>query len=346
MVKKLRVNEGCHTKKEGFSGLDFDAMLAEVGGDFEELKAIMDARPFNPIEMMDFSSWLATNDDYMARRERKEVERKLRKYGEYDDDALAPGEKWFYGQTVLTDTGYNRKLESRKRRMHRSSMTEANKGYSSAVYQALDEDFMDGWSKKVDPVYVSDQVELWLMNDKPCYDNIFNTRMKAHSVAYAAMLSLFQDVVDRYDVKVRVTSEMAKQWLKRNGMDYKEVLKPVVARVEEEREERKAETKESVRRRRRTMKESAWVAPNGKKYGMQKKSRFPYAYIFTRRELKDMVRDGVAIEITNPDEAINLYGDMIGFAWNETNGYKSGVLFKGKDGNLYVGNTGVATVIG
>ena len=73
MVKKLRVNEGCHTKKEGFSGLDFDAMLAEVGGDFEELKAIMDARPFNPLEMLDFASWLATNDDYMAQRERKEV---------------------------------------------------------------------------------------------------------------------------------------------------------------------------------------------------------------------------------------------------------------------------------
>ena len=85
-----------------------------------------------------------------------------------------------------------------KLKIEERNFMEANKGYSSAVYKALDDDFKDGWSGKVDPVYVSDQVELWLMNDKPCYDNIFNNRMKAHSVAYSAMLSLFQDVVDRY----------------------------------------------------------------------------------------------------------------------------------------------------
>ena len=158
-----------------------------------------------------------------------------------------PGEVTLYDAIGVEDAKYESVMSKRKR----TRMTEANKGYSSAVYQALDSDFRDGWSGKVDPVYVSDQVELWLMNDKPCYDNIFNTRMKAHSVAYAAMLSLFQDVVDRYDVKVRVTSEMAKQWLKRNGMNYIEVLKPVVSRVEEEREERKSYENESYRRRRR-----------------------------------------------------------------------------------------------
>ena len=71
---------------------------------------------------------------------------------------------------------------------------------------------------------------------------MFNNRRKPYSVAYEAMLSLFQDVADRYDTGVRVTSEMAKRWLSKNDMDYKEVLKPVIARVEEEKEERKNES--------------------------------------------------------------------------------------------------------
>ena len=426
-----------------------------------------------------------------------------------------------------------------KLKIEERNFMEANKGYSSAVYKALDDDFKDGWSGKVDPVYVSDQVELWLMNDKPCYDNIFNNRMKAHSVAYSAMLSLFQDVVGRYDVKVRVTSEMAKQWLKKNGMNYVDVLKPVVDRVEEERAERKAETKESFKNRKssksicegakfasldrkamklydaqdyngfssfsdddlaklasmcfitqdnlwgkayddevfdaiagrpnkdeimakaeqyaglnesrsrknrmrkglkeeaypfeskrdssfpyfyvlthgfgpgtiprgvhvgrvedykgytvvwldrplssdelrqydipsetmlikylgngidyfrslsglpegiqrkraiskRSIKESTWTAPNGKKYGKQKRSHGSSRYIFTRKELKDMVDSGLAQEIRDAEKAWKISKDVIGYSWNDTMGHKTGILFTDKDGNLWVGNTGVA----
>lgn len=120
-------------------------------------------------------------------------------------------------------------------------INEANKGYSSKVYNALQSDFADS-DGKVDPVYLSDQVELWLMNTKKLYDQMFNNRRKPYSVAYEAMLDLFQDVADRYDTGVRVTSEMAKRWLSKNGMDYKEVLKPVIARVEEEKEEHRNES--------------------------------------------------------------------------------------------------------
>ena len=118
---------------------------------------------------------------------------------------------------------------------------EANKGYSAKVYDALQADFADS-DGTVDPVYLSDQVELWLMNTKKIYDQMFNNRRKSYSVAYEAMLDLFQDVADRYDTGVRVTSEMAKRWLSKNGMDYKEVLKPVIAKIDEEKEERKNES--------------------------------------------------------------------------------------------------------
>ena len=89
---------------------------------------------------------------------------------------------------------------------------------------------------------------------------------------------------------------------------------------------------------------NAWKAPNGKKYGKQTR-RFPGKYLFTRRELRDLVDNGIAEEITNPDDLHAMNYDIIGIAWNETNGYRSGILVEDRDtGDLYVGNSGVATV--
>lgn len=87
---------------------------------------------------------------------------------------------------------------------------------------------------------------------------------------------------------------------------------------------------------------SAWVAPNGKKYGKQSR-RFPNGYLFTRKELKDMVDLGIAEQLTNSADLHAMNYDVIGFSWNDTNGHKSGILVEDRDtGNLYVGNTGVA----
>lgn len=417
------------------------------------------------------------------------------------------------------------KLEVSDQIRKKRSVTEANKGYSSAVYKALDDTYVSEWDGKVDPDFIADNVELFIWNTKEYYDEIFNTRRPAHSVAYSGLLGLFQLNVTDYDVNVRITSEMVKQWLKKHGLDYVKLLKPIVDKIEEERAERKAESKkESVRSRRsvkeevfpyeskrdssfpymyvlthgfgpgtlprgvkvgrvedykgytvvwldrplsndelsqydipaetylrkylgndfdyfrglsglpegiqrkrsrRTVKESlrdsvgqylenavesgeidekqvvvfydknnnikwlgkagfapiyldhvelkskrfvgnelhinerevteskrriarkpiresAWTAPNGKKYGKQKRSHGNSRYIFTRRELKDMVDSGLAKSISNAEEAWKMSDEVIGYSWNETNGFKSGILFTDKDGNLWVGNTGVA----
>lgn len=417
------------------------------------------------------------------------------------------------------------KLEVSDQIKRKKSVTEANKGYSSAVYQALDDTYVSEWDGKVDPDFIADNVELFIWNTKEYYDEIFNTRRPAHSVAYSGLLGLFQLNVTDYDVNVRITSEMVKQWLKKHGLDYVKLLKPIVDKIEEERAERKAESqKESVRSRRsvkeevfpyeskrdssfpymyvlthgfgpgtlprgvkvgrvedykgytvvwldrplsndelsqydipaetylrkylgndldyfrglsglpegiqrkrsrrsvkeslkdsvgkyledavesgeidekqvvafydknnnikwlgkagfapiyldhvelkskrfvgnelhinerevtenkrrvarKPIRESAWTAPNGKKYGKQKRSHGTSRYIFTRRELKDMVDSGLAQEIRNAEEAWKMSDEVIGYSWNETNGFKSGILFTDKDGNLWVGNTGVA----
>ena len=417
------------------------------------------------------------------------------------------------------------KLEVSDQIKRKKSVTEANKGYSSAVYQALDDTYVSDWDGKVDPNFIADNVELFIWNTKEYYDEIFNTRRPARSVAYSGLLGLFQLNVTDYDVNVRITSEMVKQWLKKHGIDYVKLLKPIVDKIEEERAERKAESKkESIRSRRsvkeevfpyeskrdssfpymyvlthgfgpgtlprgvkvgrvedykgytivwldrplsndelnqydipaetylrkylgndidyfrglsglpegiqrkrsrrsvkeslkdsvgkyledavesgkidekqvvafydknnnikwlgkarfapiyldhvelkskrfvgnelhinerevtenkrrvarKPIRESAWTAPNGKKYGKQKRSHGTSRYIFTRRELKDMVDSGIAQSISNAEEAWKMYDEVIGYSWNETNGFKSGILFTDKDGNLWVGNTGVA----
>ena len=100
----------------------------------------------------------------------------------------------------------------------------------------------------------------------------------------------------------------------------------------------------SRRVRSRRITASAWTAPNGKKYGKQTR-RFPGKYLFTRRELKELVDSGIAVELSNPDDLRSMNYDILGISWNDTNGYRSGILVEDRDtGELYVGNTGVAQV--
>lgn len=89
---------------------------------------------------------------------------------------------------------------------------------------------------------------------------------------------------------------------------------------------------------------SAWTAPNGKKFGKQTR-RFPGKYLFTKKELRDLVDSGIAEYLSNDADLRAMNYDIIGISWNETNGYRSGILVEDVDtGDLYVGNSGVANV--
>lgn len=100
----------------------------------------------------------------------------------------------------------------------------------------------------------------------------------------------------------------------------------------------------STRRSGRPIMASAWKAPNGKKYGKQTR-RFPGKYLFTRRELRDMVASGIAEDMAGTFDPMAMNYDIIGISWNDTNGYRSGILIQDRDtGELYVGNSGDAMV--
>lgn len=94
----------------------------------------------------------------------------------------------------------------------------------------------------------------------------------------------------------------------------------------------------------RYIRASAWTSPDGKKYGKQTR-RFPGKYLFTRRELRELVENGIAEDMAGTFDPMSMNYDIIGISWNETNGHRSGILIEDKDtGKLYVGNTGDATV--
>lgn len=84
---------------------------------------------------------------------------------------------------------------------------------------------------------------------------------------------------------------------------------------------------------------SAWKAPNGKSYGKQTR-RFPGKFLFTRKELRDMVNSGIAEDMACSFDPAAMNYEIIGISWNETNGYRSGILIEDLDtGELYVGNS-------
>ena len=89
---------------------------------------------------------------------------------------------------------------------------------------------------------------------------------------------------------------------------------------------------------------TAWKAPNGKKYGKQTR-RFPGKFLFTRKELRDMVDSGIAEDMAGTFDPSAMNYDIIGISWNDTNGYRTGILIEDVDtGKLYVGNTGDAAL--
>jgi hypothetical protein len=63
------------------------------------------------------------------------------------------------------------------------------------------------------------------------------------------MLDLFQTNVNDnlYPKKVRITSEMVQSWFRKHNADFKAILKPVVDKVEEERQEFTTESKLNIK---------------------------------------------------------------------------------------------------
>lgn len=117
------------------------------------------------------------------------------------------------------------------------TIKEVNKGYTSSVQSALDDLYVE--NGKIIEDYLIDSIDIWLFNTEKLYNEIKNRRRKSYSIAYEAMLDLFQSNVNDYLEKgsVRVTSDMVKRWFNKYGVDFKQLLVPIVEKIDEEREE-------------------------------------------------------------------------------------------------------------
>ena len=118
-------------------------------------------------------------------------------------------------------------------------LKEKDLGYTSSAQSVWNELYVDPDTNKIYEDYLVDSVDMWLFNTESLYNELKNKRRKSYSIVYEALLSLFQSNVNDnlYPKKVRITSEMVQSWFRKNNVDFKVVLKPVVDKVEEERQE-------------------------------------------------------------------------------------------------------------
>lgn len=96
---------------------------------------------------------------------------------------------------------------------------------------------------ELDTEWLENELELTLMNNESLTKGVYNTRRPAHSPAFEALVVVLNQRSD-----MALTGKQVQAGFKALGLDFKEVLKPTVEYVLEQREEAKDETKtESIK---------------------------------------------------------------------------------------------------
>ena len=200
-----------------------------------------------------------------------------------------------------------------------------------------------GWGK----FYGLPDVEFTVPNDTDDPTIFYNGKYYNYYDIEDTLWSFFREYCE--ETGVIQDEDMFEQWIAENPDYVYEVLENAAPKSKPGRGVYRPESGKLIRSSRRISKQavmaSAWKAPNGKKYGKQT-SRFPGRYLFTRSELRKMVQDGIAEDMAGTFNPDTMSYDLIGFSWNDTNGYKSGILIQDRDsGKLYVGNSGDAQLV-
>lgn len=93
---------------------------------------------------------------------------------------------------------------------------------------------------KIDVDWLNNDIELNIYNTKYLYDMAINPRRQAHTVAFTGLIETLNNRISSDNL----TSQQVKAGFSKLGLDYKEVLKPVVEYIEERRQEDLEESKE------------------------------------------------------------------------------------------------------
>lgn len=119
-------------------------------------------------------------------------------------------------------------------------LTEAKTGVDSAV-ETIMSLHKDGNEEELDEQWLNDDIQLTIQNTEELADAITNNRRPTTSVAYQGLL---QALNNRSEVPL--TGNQIQVAFKKLGLDFKQVIKPTVDWLNEEREELKQESKATV----------------------------------------------------------------------------------------------------
>ena len=95
-------------------------------------------------------------------------------------------------------------------------------------------------NSKINEDYLNETLQIFLLNERPLYDAMHNTRQKPESVAWTALMFSANDRLknEEYPAKYFASSEQLKKWLSEFGRDY-ETIADTVEFIKAERLERK-----------------------------------------------------------------------------------------------------------
>lgn len=119
-------------------------------------------------------------------------------------------------------------------------LTEAKTGVDSAV-ETIMSLHKDGNEEELDEQWLNDDIQLTIQNTEELANAITNNRRPTTSVAYQGLL---QALNNRSEVPL--TGNQIQAAFKKLGLDFKQVIKPTVDWLNEEREELKQESKATV----------------------------------------------------------------------------------------------------
>lgn len=118
-----------------------------------------------------------------------------------------------------------------------NNLTEAKTGVDSAV-ETIMSLHKDGNEEELDEQWLNDDIQLTIQNTEELANAVNNTRRPAHSVAYQGLLQALNNRSD-----VTLTGNQIQSAFKKLGLDFKQVIKPTVDWIEEERKDNKEESK-------------------------------------------------------------------------------------------------------
>lgn len=215
-----RTQDFLNKKEESVNDLSTEDMLTDLMEYYQEQSSKMSFIEDldNLLETSDILQWTESIEDYVDEEDDDDGDRLEKILTSYEDNDNVEG--------FIDDVANLVDLEKLQQWYNSLEKDESKKVESvQDAVTALDSFVTDG---KLDEEWLQNECILTIENTENLSKDIYNSRRKAHSIAYDGLLNALSVRVGK-----DVTSKEVQSAFKKLGLDYKEVLKPVVEKVEE-----------------------------------------------------------------------------------------------------------------